>query len=203
MSLPKLDLSSTADKGLLRAHVGSTKGPYTYSLPLSPRTTRRELLDCNLGILLACFIKYITTSISNRIAEPWGKPARRPKMSSICVSRSLEQVNDLPAVVQKPVLTAVGMGGLATSLALAKQGFRQIDVYESASNLGFVGAGIQLAPNMARILDRLGVWKEIEAEAVDLKETSIRRSCGPETCHWGTSADLKNRGFDQRTACSR
>jgi 2-polyprenyl-6-methoxyphenol hydroxylase-like FAD-dependent oxidoreductase len=72
-----------------------------------------------------------------------------------------------------------GMGGLATSLALAKQGFKQIDVYESSSNLGFVGAGIQLAPNMARILDRMGVWKDIEAEAVDLKETSIRRSCCP------------------------
>jgi len=67
------------------------------------------------------------------------------------------------------------MGGLATALALAKQGFTKIDVYEAASNLGFVGAGIQLAPNMARILDRLGVWKEIEAEAVDLKETFIRR----------------------------
>jgi salicylate hydroxylase len=67
------------------------------------------------------------------------------------------------------------MGGLATALALAKQGFTQIDVYEAASNLGFVGAGIQLAPNMARILDRLGVWKDIEAEAVDLKETFIRR----------------------------
>jgi len=67
------------------------------------------------------------------------------------------------------------MGGLATALALAKQGFTQIDVYEAASNLGFVGAGIQLAPNMARILDRLGVWKDIEAAAVDLKETFIRR----------------------------
>ena len=67
------------------------------------------------------------------------------------------------------------MGGLATALALAKQGFKQIDVFESASNLGFVGAGIQLAPNMARILDRLGVWADIEKEAVDLKYTSIRR----------------------------
>jgi 2-polyprenyl-6-methoxyphenol hydroxylase-like FAD-dependent oxidoreductase len=69
------------------------------------------------------------------------------------------------------------MGGLATALALAKQGFRRIDVYEYASTLGFVGAGIQLAPNMARILDKLGVWKDIEAEAVDLKDTSIRRKC--------------------------
>lgn len=67
------------------------------------------------------------------------------------------------------------MGGLATALACAKKGFKNIHVYETASNLGFVGAGIQLAPNMARILDRLGVWADIEKEAVDLKETSIRQ----------------------------
>lgn len=66
------------------------------------------------------------------------------------------------------------MGGLACALALAKKGFTSIEVFESASNLGFVGAGIQLAPNMARILDILGVWAEIEREAVDLKDTSIR-----------------------------
>lgn len=67
------------------------------------------------------------------------------------------------------------MGGLACALALAKAGFENIEVYEYASNLGFVGAGIQLAPNMARILDRLGVWRDIEKEAVVLNETSIRR----------------------------
>ncbi|GAB7359505.1 hypothetical protein MBLNU230_g6150t1 [Neophaeotheca triangularis] len=73
-----------------------------------------------------------------------------------------------------------GMGGLTTALALAQQGFTQINIYESASNLGFVGAGIQLAPNMARILDRLGVWAPIEAEAVDLKDTSIRQGATDE-----------------------
>jgi salicylate hydroxylase len=67
------------------------------------------------------------------------------------------------------------MGGLACALSLAKRGFTNIDVFETASNLGFVGAGIQLAPNMARILDRLGAWADIEKEAVDLKDTSIRR----------------------------
>ncbi|KAM0124680.1 hypothetical protein ACHAO1_010948 [Botrytis cinerea] len=60
-------------------------------------------------------------------------------------------------------------------IGAAKEGFTNIEVFETASNLGFVGAGIQLAPNMARILDRLGCWKEIESEAVDLKETSIRQ----------------------------
>ncbi|KAK2630006.1 hypothetical protein QTJ16_000826 [Diplocarpon rosae] len=66
------------------------------------------------------------------------------------------------------------MGGLASALALAKEGFEDIHVFERASNLGFVGAGIQLAPNMARILDRLGVWKNIEKDAVRCRETSIR-----------------------------
>ena len=68
------------------------------------------------------------------------------------------------------------MGGLASALALAKNGFKKIDVYEAASNLGFVGAGIQLAPNLARILDQLGCWDEIEKEATDVRETSIRRT---------------------------
>lgn len=67
------------------------------------------------------------------------------------------------------------MGGLGCALSLAKKGFKHIDVYETASNLGFVGAGIQLAPNMARILDRLGCWPEIEREATNVKEVSIRR----------------------------
>jgi len=67
------------------------------------------------------------------------------------------------------------MGGLACALALAKKGFTNIDVYEFASDLGFVGAGIQLPPNMARILQRLGCWEDIEKEACKIYSTSIRR----------------------------
>lgn len=78
---------------------------------------------------------------------------------------------------QDPIRIAIigaGMGGLASALALAKAGHKYITVYETAPNLGFVGAGIQLAPNMARILDRLGVWKPIAAEAVECANTYIR-----------------------------
>jgi salicylate hydroxylase len=67
-----------------------------------------------------------------------------------------------------------GMGGLGAALALAKKGFKHIHVYETASSLGFVGAGIQMAPNMGRILDRLGCWTEIEAEATCVAGSSIR-----------------------------
>jgi salicylate hydroxylase len=67
------------------------------------------------------------------------------------------------------------MGGLGTALAFAKKGFKHIDVFETASNLGFVGAGIQMPPNVIRVLDRLGCWEEIAKEATDVKGTSIRR----------------------------
>jgi salicylate hydroxylase len=67
------------------------------------------------------------------------------------------------------------MGGLGTALAFAKKGFKHIDVFETASNLGFVGAGIQMPPNVVRVLSRLGCWDEIYAEATNVKATSIRR----------------------------
>lgn len=87
------------------------------------------------------------------------------------------------------------MGGLATALALAKEGFTRIDVYETASDLGFVGAGIQLAPNMARILDRLGVWEPIAKDATPLKGASIRSE---QHLPIGYSQRWTDSAFDQR-----
>jgi len=84
------------------------------------------------------------------------------------------------------------MGGLGCALALAKKGFKDITVYEHAPGLGFVGAGIQLAPNMARILDRLGCWNDVYASATNVTETSIRREC-PREKRW--SVDLEHRRF--------
>ncbi|KAJ3770467.1 hypothetical protein FB446DRAFT_744193, partial [Lentinula raphanica] len=81
------------------------------------------------------------------------------------------------------VIIGAGIGGLASALALAKHGIHRIDVYEVASNLGFVGAGIQLAPNMVRILQRLGCWEPIAKEATELKIASIRREYSDGSYH--------------------
>jgi salicylate hydroxylase len=92
------------------------------------------------------------------------------------VSSNFNTMASDPSVLALQIcIIGAGMGGLTCALSLAKQGFSNITVYESASNLGFVGAGIQLAPNMARVLDRLGVWANIEKEAVVLRSTSIRQ----------------------------
>jgi salicylate hydroxylase len=71
------------------------------------------------------------------------------------------------------------MGGLGSALAFAKKGFKHIDVFETASNLGFVGAGIQMPPNVVRVLERLGCWEDMFREATNVKGTSIRRKPAP------------------------
>ncbi|MGD1065342.1 MAG: FAD-dependent monooxygenase, partial [Vulcanimicrobiaceae bacterium] len=58
-----------------------------------------------------------------------------------------------------------GIGGLATALALA-QGGRAVRVLEKAAEFGEIGAGLQLAPNASRALDRLGVLEGLARHAV-------------------------------------
>lgn len=86
-----------------------------------------------------------------------------------------------------------GMGGLGAALAFAKKGFKQIDVFETASNLGFVGAGIQMPPNVARVLDRWGCWDEIEAEATNVKDTSIRQGSTDEELSHVSMPDMREK----------
>lgn len=62
---------------------------------------------------------------------------------------------------------------MGTALALAKQGFQQIHVWESAPALGEVGAGINLPPNLARILDNWGILGIAQAEGVILTGANV------------------------------
>jgi 3-hydroxybenzoate 6-monooxygenase len=67
---------------------------------------------------------------------------------------------------QRPVLVAGGgIGGLATALALARQGFA-VTVLEQAAELGEIGAGIQLGPNAFAAFDALGVGDKTRSRAV-------------------------------------
>ncbi|KAM0321676.1 hypothetical protein ACHAPQ_009317 [Fusarium lateritium] len=72
-------------------------------------------------------------------------------------------------------IIGAGMGGLTAAVAFAKNGFKQIHVYENAPALGFVGAGIQIAPNLIRVLDELGIWQGsvVQKEATAVKEVRI------------------------------
>jgi len=65
-----------------------------------------------------------------------------------------------------PVLIAGGgIGGLSVALALALKG-RRVRVLEKAPEFGEIGYGIQMGPNVSRMLDRLGVLKALEPHSV-------------------------------------
>lgn len=57
-----------------------------------------------------------------------------------------------------------GIGGTAAALALARRG-KSVHVLEKGSQFGELGAGLQVAPNASRVLDRLGVLDEIAKDA--------------------------------------
>ena len=58
-----------------------------------------------------------------------------------------------------------GIGGLAAAIALARRG-HAVKVFEQASHIGEIGAGIQLGPNAFSALDALGIGEAVRARAV-------------------------------------
>lgn len=74
----------------------------------------------------------------------------------------------LPALV-----VGGGIGGLATALALVRQGFR-VQVFEQALEIGEIGAGIQIGPNGFHALDALGVGDKVRNQAVMLDYLVMR-----------------------------
>jgi len=58
-----------------------------------------------------------------------------------------------------------GIGGLAAALLLLRAGF-DVQVFEQASALMEVGAGIQISPNASRLLHRLGLGPALDRTGV-------------------------------------
>ncbi|MDM0050569.1 FAD-dependent monooxygenase [Variovorax sp. J22R115] len=76
--------------------------------------------------------------------------------------------------MSKPILIAgAGIGGLTAALALLRQGF-QVQVFEQASQLGEVGAGLQLSANATRALHLLGLADDLAAVASEPTGKEIR-----------------------------
>ncbi|MEL7156067.1 MAG: FAD-dependent monooxygenase [Actinomycetota bacterium] len=71
-------------------------------------------------------------------------------------------------------IAGAGIGGLAAAIALHRDG-HQVTVYEQASQLSEIGAGIQLSPNASRVLAWLGVLDELVPLAVEPARGDLRR----------------------------
>lgn len=70
-------------------------------------------------------------------------------------------------------VAGAGIAGLTTAIALADRGF-DVDVFERATALGEIGAGIQLSPNATSVLEKLGVLGELHGRTVEPEALVVR-----------------------------
>lgn len=86
-----------------------------------------------------------------------------------------------------------GIGGMAAALALANKGIAS-HVIEAADALREVGAGIQIAPNALRMLDRLGVLEAIKHVAAFPESINLRDALsGERVFHLKTGEEFVRR----------
>ena len=67
-----------------------------------------------------------------------------------------------------------GIGGLSAALHLLKAGL-DVQVYEQATRIGEIGAGIQISPNASRLLIRLGLKPALDKVGVRPRAVNQRR----------------------------
>ncbi|WP_191601096.1 FAD-dependent monooxygenase [Marinomonas algicola] len=65
---------------------------------------------------------------------------------------------------QKIVIAGAGIGGLCAALSFAQRGF-SVQVFEQSSQLGEVGAGLQMSPNAMKVLEALGLSEQVNKVA--------------------------------------
>jgi len=70
------------------------------------------------------------------------------------------------------IIAGAGIGGLTAALAIARHGFG-VTVFDQASRLEEIGAGIQLSPNASRILIALGLGEQLRRHVVAPQELRV------------------------------
>ncbi|KAI3396875.1 hypothetical protein diail_11579 [Diaporthe ilicicola] len=82
--------------------------------------------------------------------------------------------------IQHVGIIGAGIGGLACGIALRihSEGRLKVTILEAASELGEIGAGIQMTPNVARLLQRWGVADVIGDNLVSFEQFNLRTKDG-------------------------
>ena len=71
------------------------------------------------------------------------------------------------------MIAGAGIGGLTAALALARRGLR-VTLFDQMEKLVEAGAGIQLAPNAARVLIALGLTERLKPSIVQPSAIRLR-----------------------------
>ena len=82
----------------------------------------------------------------------------------------------------RAVVVGGGIGGIAAAVALARAGI-DVELHEQAQQLAEVGAGVSLAPNGLRMLERLGVGELVRQAGVRYASAQLRLPDGRAVRH--------------------
>lgn len=72
------------------------------------------------------------------------------------------------------VVVGCGLGGVSAAYCLAEAG-HTVTILESATEIGEIGAGIQVSPNVTRLLIRWGLGEKLSQVAVKPEGLTLRR----------------------------
>jgi len=76
--------------------------------------------------------------------------------------------------LRKITIIGAGIGGLTTAIALQKEGF-EVELYEQASVMKTLGAGILLANNALQVFDKIGIAEEMMQRSHRISKLHIAR----------------------------
>ena len=93
------------------------------------------------------------------------------------------------------VIVGAGIGGLAAASSIRAAGHR-VHILEAASGLREAGAGMQLAPNATRILQRWGLGDQLQQVGVEPQALVFRR-CESSVHHLQLDEPAHNRSCER------
>ena len=77
------------------------------------------------------------------------------------------------AITRQALIAGGGIGGLAAALAVSRAGW-DVRLYERAPEFSELGAGIQLGPNVVRVLHGWGLQAELAGVAAFPSRLQVR-----------------------------
>src|SRR5215204_6491942 len=106
-----------------------------------------------------------------------GQDGRAPRSSLPCAPLPWDDARAMSSTGLRVAIVGGGIGGVAAANALLQHGL-DVQVYEQATALTEVGAGIAIQPNGVRMLRRLGLGAELEQCGARWRDPQFHRADG-------------------------